>query len=66
MGGRPDITFAENLLLNLVSIISSYKSIHQNLLQIFVGEEKQQNLMKHPKLESGTHGHQEDGHVQHC
>ena len=51
VGGRPDITFAENLLLNLVSIISSYKSLHQNLLQIFVGEEKQQNLMKHPKLQ---------------
>ena len=33
MGGRPDITFAENLLLNLVSIISNNKSIHQNLLQ---------------------------------
>ena len=51
MGGRPDITFAENLLLNLVSIISSYKSIHQNLQQIFGGKEKQQNLMKYPKLQ---------------
>ena len=64
MGGRPDIT-SEFTFKSCLNHFQQQIHPSKSATKLFVGKEKQQNLMKHPKLESGTHGHQEDGHVQH-